>query len=287
MRVALLSVLAGGTLTASGAAQELIPATSAPGRLRVETGFRWSRYPGFVDGEGNLQSFPGAAEFLAASLRLSFSFARSLAAGVEVPYRGSWYRLADPGETLASQGVPGFGAFLEWAPGSPAARFPLRLRMSYRYARPESDDVLTISDGADRFAALLQVSSAPGALAHDWRAAATLQLEYAPPVESRLSYGEVRLNLLAGPRLARVGAAGELRALALAGFRVASEARQEGNYFQDGKSSGFIAGVLLDLEVASKALGSTSLRLDAAHDVFARNALSGWRLGFVVSPRLW
>jgi hypothetical protein len=287
LRLALFSVLAGGVLPAGGTAQELIPAISEAGRLRVETGFQWSSPSGFVDGEGTLQSFPGESEFLAASLRPSFSFSRSLAVGIEVPYRDSRFRPAGSGQTFDSRGLPGFGAFLDWAPGAPAAAFPLRLRVSYRYARPESDELLTISDGADRFGASLQVSSTPGTLAHDWRAAATLELQYGAPVESRVSYGEVRLSLLAGPRLARVGAAGDLHVLGLAGFRVASEARQEGNYWQDGKSTGFLAGIMLDLEVASKAFGSTSLRLSGGRDVLPRNALSGWRLGFAASPRLW
>ena len=72
-RVAILSLLAGGALAAGGAAQELIPAISAPGRLRLEAGFQWSTSSEFVDEEGTAQSFPGDAEFLAAMVNRGFS----------------------------------------------------------------------------------------------------------------------------------------------------------------------------------------------------------------------
>jgi hypothetical protein len=75
--------------------------------------------------------------------------------------------------------------------------------------------------------------------------------------------------------------------LALAAFRISSEARQEGNYLADGKSNGFLAGIVLDLELPSKTLGSTSLRLSGTRDVFPRNQLSAWRVALAVSPGLW
>jgi hypothetical protein len=248
----------------------------APGRFLALTEVSWYSAGAFVDSEGERQDFFGSLDSLLATLRVSYSPARRFAVGVELPYRST--RLPVEGAAaLTAGGVPGGGVFLDWSPvDSQSLRSVIRLE--YFRSRTYEDRIVTVTDGADRYSMNASLQSRPGLLGESWRAAVHGDFRYATAAAGRDSFVESEVDLRAGPRLARI-AGGDLRALALAGYALSTEARQEGLVLHDLKARRAAAGIVLETEWPPADPGPPrTIALAAERDVFARNSLTGWRL---------
>ena len=254
----------------------LLPDLPAPGRFLALTEVSWYSAGAFVDSEGERQDFFENLDSLLATLRVSYSPARRLAVGVELPYRST--RLPVEGATaLTADGVPGAGIFFDWSPVDSSSLRSV-IRLEYFRSRTYEDRVVTISDGADRYSLNASAQSRPGLLGETWRAAVRGDFRYASAAAGRDSFVESEVDLRGGPRLACL-AGGDLRAMALAGYALSTEARQEGLVLHDLKARRAIAGVVLEAEWPPARPGpSRAIAFTAETDVFARNSLSGWRL---------
>ena len=276
---ATLAAVAFAASSAAGAqvrSPSLLPALPAPGKFLALAEVSWYSAGAFVDSEGERQDFFESLDTLLAMLRVSYSPARRIAFGIEVPYRST--RLPVEGaEALTARGVPGAGLFLDWAPvDSPSLRSVVRLE--YFRSRTFEDRVVTITDGADRYSMNATLESRPGLLGESWRAAVHGDFRYASAAAGRDSFVESEVDVRAGPRVASLGG-GDLRALALAGYALSTEARQEGLVLHDLKARRATAGVVLETEWPPTGPGPPcAIALAAEHDFFARNSLAGWRL---------
>lgn len=263
-----------------GRGQLLTPNTSIVvppvGYARVETEYSLYAADSFVDLEGHEQRFPGSLDFALAVLRVSYSPLRNLAIGVEQPYRRSTFEEPGIEASFSSKGIPGIGFFVDWAPGGDRPhRWRPVLRLEYFRARNETDQVLTISDGANRYSATFGLDSPASIGGQGWRGAGTFQLVYGPPLEAERRYLESRVQLEAGrPVLHVLGS--EFRAFWLLGYRSATIARQEGMFFHDRTSQGAFAGLRLDWQPPARTM-IPSVRLSVVKDLRPRNAISGWR----------
>jgi hypothetical protein len=254
----------------------LLPALPAPGKFLALAEVSWYSAGAFVDSEGERQDFFESLDTLLPTLRVSYSPARRLAFGVELPYRST--RLPVEGaEALTARGVPGAGLFLDWLPVDSASLRSV-IRLEYFRSRTYENRVVTITDGADRYSMNATLESRPGLLGESWRAAVHGDFRYATAAAGRDSFVESEVDLRAGPRLACLGG-GDLRALALAGYALSTEARQEGLVLHDLKARRSSAGIVLETAWPPADSGpSRAIALAAERDFFARNSLTGWRL---------
>ncbi len=246
------------------------------GHARVETEYSLYAADSFVDLEGHEQRFPGSLDFALAVLRVSYSPMRNLAIGVQQPYRRSTFEEPGIEASFSSKGIPGIGFFVDWAPGGdrPHRWHPV-LRFGYLRARNETDRVLTVSDGANRYSATFGLDSPPANGGQGWRGGGTFQLVYGPPLEAERRFLESRVQVEAGrPVLHVLGS--ELCAFGLLGYRSSTTARQEGMFFHDRTSQGAFAGLRLDWKLPARTM-IPGLRLSVVKDLRPRNALSGWR----------
>lgn len=246
------------------------------GHVFVETGVSAYRVDAYVGRAGERQAFPGDLEFSLSLLRVSFSPVRNFALGLQIPY--CWTTYDEPGleASFSSRGRPGLGGFLDWAPETRGRKFQPALRIEYLSARPETEKVLTLSDGVNRWAATFQLIALAGLLPAHWRGIGSIRAEYGPPHQAGEPHFESCLQLQAGPRLASLGAQ-ELHALGIAGYRASSAARQEGNFFRNRTSQGGFAGLLVSWEAAPQGSPSHALSVSLIRDIRPRNALLGWR----------
>lgn len=246
------------------------------GHARVETEYSLYAADSFVDLDGNAQRFPGSLDFALAVLRVSYSPLHNLAFGVEQPYRRSTFNEPGIEASYVSKGVPGVGFFVDWAPGGDRPhRWRPVLRFGYVRARDETDQVLTISDGANRYSAALSLDAPARPGGSGWRGGGTFQLVYGPPLEAERRFLESRVQVEAGRSVVHVFGS-EICAFGLLGYRSSTSARQEGMFFHDRTSQGAFAGLRLDLRRPARTL-IPSLRLSVVKDLRPRNALSGWR----------
>ena len=246
------------------------------GHARVETEYSLYAANSFVDLEGHEQRFPGSLDFALAVLRVSYSPMRNLAIGVEQPYRRSTFEEPGIEASFSSKGIPGIGFFIDWAPGGDKPhRWRRVLRFGYVRARNETDQVLTISDGANRYSATFGLDSPATQGGQGWRGGGTFQLVYGPPLEAERRYLESRGQVEAGrPILHVLGS--EICAFGLLGYRSSTIARQEGMFFHDRTSQGAFAGLRLDWQPPARTT-VPSVRLSVVKDLRPRNALSGWK----------
>jgi hypothetical protein len=276
--VALAVALASG---GASRAQLLTPNTAivvpAVGHARVETEYSLFAADSFVDLDGHAQRFPGSLDFALAVLRVSYSPWRNVALGVEQPYRRSTFDEPGIEASFVAKGAPGVGFFVDWSPGGDRLRrWRPVLRFEYFRARSEGDRVLTVSDGANRYAATLGLSRAARPGTTGWRGGGTFQLVWGPPVEAEPRFVESRVQAEAGrPVLHVLG--GELCAFGLVGYRSSTTARQEGMFFHDRASQGAFAGARLDWQPPARTALVTGVRASVVKDLQPRNALSGWR----------
>lgn len=267
--------------TACGLAQAPTPNTivgpPARGYLSVEGETSWYRAESFIEADGTKQHFPGDLDFLLAVLRVLYSPIPNFAFGLDLPYRWAGYR--DPGleASFAAHGLPGIGGFVDWSPGGPVASVRPAIRVEYFRARSEGDRVVNVSDGVSRLATTIELRSGSGAGVPGWLWAGSIHGEYgASPFVDR-AFFEWRAQIEGGPRLARLSDGG-LYVLGLVGYRGSSAARQEGNLFQDRQSQDVFAGVLFDWSIHPPPNPpERRLRLSVVRNVWARNALAGWR----------
>lgn len=269
-------------LAAAGAArgQLLTPNSSIVvppvGHARVETEYSLYAADSFVGLEGDVQRFPGSLDFALAVLRVSYSPLRNVAIGVEQPYRRSTFDEPGIEASFSSKGIPGIGFFVDWTPGGDRPhRWRPVLRVGYFRPRNETDRVLTISDGANRYSAALSLDSPARPGGSGWRGGGTFQVLYGPPLEAEPRFLESRAQVEAGrPVLHVLGS--EVCAFGLLGYRSATTARQEGMFFHDRTSQGVFAGLRLDWKLPARTM-IPGLRLSVVKDLRPRNALSGWR----------
>jgi hypothetical protein len=265
---------------AGGAGAQLLTANDAivippVGHMRVEAECSLFAADSFVDLDGHAQRFPGSLDFALGVLRASYSRWRNVALGVEQPYRRSTFDEPGIEASFVAKGIPGVGLFIDWSPaGDQSHRWRPVLRFEYFRSRNESDQVLTVSDGANRYSAVfgLTPTARPGSAS--WRGGGTLQLMWAPPLEAEGRFFESRLQVEAGRAILHPFGF-DLSVFGLVGYRSSTTARQEGMYFHDRTSQGAFAGLRLDWRAAKGA--APEVRLSAVRDVRARNALSGWR----------
>ena len=274
--LAAVAFAASSVAGAQSRSTSLLPDLPAPGRFLALTEVSWYSAGAFVDSEGEHQDFFESLDTLLATLRVSYSPARRFALGVELPYRST--RLPVEGAAaLTADGVPGAGIFFDWSPVDSASLRSV-VRLEYFRSRTYEDRVVTISDGADRYSLNVAAQSRPGLLGESWRAAVHGDFRYASAAAGRDSFVESEVDLRAGPRLACLRG-GDLRALALAGYALSTEARQEGLVLHDLKARRAIAGIVLEAEWPPAGEGpSRAIAFAAEHDFFARNSLTGWRL---------
>ena len=265
---------------AVGRAQLLTPNTTIVvppvGHARVETEYSLFAADSFVDLDGHAQRFPGSLDFALAVLRVSYSPWRNVAVGIEQPYRRSTFDEPGIEASFVAKGVPGIGFFVDWSPGGDRPRrWRPVVRFEYFRSRNETDQALTVSDGANRYSATLGLDRAARPGTAGWRGGGTLQLIWGPPVEAERRFIESRLQAEVGrPVLHLLG--GELTAFGLVGYRSSTTARQEGMFFHDRTSQGAFAGARLDWQPAHLAL-VPGVRASVVRDLQPLNALSGWR----------
>ncbi|TAM45758.1 MAG: hypothetical protein EPN53_14455 [Acidobacteria bacterium] len=273
----LVALLAGSGVSRG---QLLTPNTSIVvppvGHARAETEYSLYAADSFAGLDGHEQRFPGSLDFTLAVLRVSYSPLRNLAIGVEQPYRRSAFDEPGIEASFSSKGIPGIGFFVDWAPrGDRTHRWRPVLRFGYFRARNETDRVLTISDGANRYSAALSLDAPAGPEGSGWRGGGTFQVLYGPPLEAERRFLESRVQVEAGrPVLHVLGS--ELCAFGLLGYRSSTSARQEGMFLHDRTSQGAFAGLRLDWKVPARTM-IPGLRLSVVKDLRPRNALSGWR----------
>ena len=275
--IAIVALLAGAGVSP---AQLLTPNSSLVvppvGHARVETEYSLYAIDSFVDLGGHEQRFPGSLDFALAVLRVSYSPMWNLAIGVEQPYRRSTFEEPGIEASFLSKGIPGIGFFVDGAPGGDRPhRWRPVLRFGYLRARNETDQVLTISDGANRYSATFGLDSPATNGGRGWRGGGTFQLVYGPPLEAERRFLESRVQVEAGRPVFNV-LGSELCAFGLLGYRSATIARQEGMFFHDRTSQGAFAGLRLDWQPPARTM-MPGLRLSVVKDLRPRNALSGWR----------
>ena len=275
---ALAVALASG---AAARAQLLTPNTTIvvppAGHARVETEYSLFAADSFVDLDGHAQRFPGSLDFALAVLRASYSPWRHVAVGIELPYRRSTFDEPGIEASFVAKGVPGVGFFVDWSPGGDQPhRWRPVVRFEYFRAYTETDQALTVSDGANRYAATLGLDRAARPGTTGWRGGGTLQLIWGPPVEAERRFLESRLQAEAGRPVLDVFA-GELSAFGLVGYRSSTTARQEGMFFHDRTSQGAFGGVRLDWQPPARLALVPGVRASVVKDLQPRNALSGWR----------
>ncbi len=263
-----------------GRAQLFTPNSSivvpSVGHARLEVEYSLFTADSFVGLEGYEQRFPGSLDFALAVLRVSYSPLRNLAIGVEQPYRRSTFDEPGIEASFSSKGIPGIGFFVDWAPGGDRPhRWRPALRFGYFRARNETDRVLTISDGANRYSATFGLDSPEANPGQGWRGGGTFQILYGPPLEAEPRFLESRLQVEAGRPVLHVFGS-EVCAFGLLGYRSSTSARQEGMFFHDRTSQGAFAGLRLDLRPPARTM-IPSVRLSVVKDLRPRNALSGWR----------
>lgn len=249
----------------------------AAGHFCLDGEFSWYRPESFVDRDGTVERFPGGLDFLLGVFRASYAVWPRLALGVEVPYRSAEYD--DPGleASYSARGLPGVGGFVDWAPGSASAALRPALRLEVFFSRSEQDQVVNVRDGANRYSLALQLGQGDAVRSPTWRYWGNLRFEYAPSIVDRDRLLETRLELLGGPRVASLYGQG-LYALILGGYRTATAALQEANFFDNRTSQNGFAGILLDWGPRpGNAAPPLSLSVSAVHDLRPRNSLSGWR----------
>jgi hypothetical protein len=177
---------------------------------------------------------------------------------------------------LTANGVPGAGVFLDWAPVE-SSKLRSVVRFEYLHSRSEDDGAVTISDGADRYSFDAAFFTRPELTGQDWRGSARTGVRYAPSAEGRTAFAEWAVELRFGRRIACVGN-GSLDALALGGYALSTEARQEGLVLHDLKARGALAGLVLEAVWPSGEAAKRAVALIAERDLAASNSLSGWRL---------
>jgi hypothetical protein len=283
VRVAAVFALAALAAPENARAQALrhsaLPEPPKAGQWRVEAEASWYRPGTFVDSEGGCQYFFGAPDFLFAALRVSYSPFRRLALGIELPYRSTSVPIAEA-DSLTASGVPGGGVFLDWSPVE-SSKLRSVIRFEYLRSRSQGDDAVTISDGADRYSFEAVFLTRPALTGPDWRGDARMGFRFAPAAEGRDAFAEWTVDLRFGRRLARVGT-GRLDALALAGYAISSEARQEGLVLRDRKAEGALAGMVLEAGWPAGEAANRKVTLIAGRDFAASNSLSGWRLSLTL-----
>jgi len=257
---------------------ESFVAVPGVGHVLVELGLSSYRADAFVEKSGARQEFPGNLDFRVGNLRLSYSPFRSFALGLDVPYRWTSYGEVAADASLGARGDPGLGAFVDWAPAGREDRLLPALRLEYMNPRSENGAFLTVRDGVRRFSGTFQLAAFPGPLPREWLGLASLHVAYGPPSGDEPRHVESRLSFQAGRRLI-AGRWMDVRAGAVAGYQVSSEARQEANLLHNRTSRGAFAGVLVSLETARTGAPLPSLSLSLLRDLHPRNALSGWRVG--------
>ena len=252
-----------------------IPVLAPAGRflLRLEAG--WYQPGAFVDSEGESQDFFGRPDFLLGTLRVSYSPARQIAAGIELPYRYS--RLPVPeGPSLTESGIPGAGIYFDWAPFE-TSKVESVFRIEYFHSRSSGDGALTVTDGADRYSLDASVFSAAPPQCTCWRGGAHSGVAFAPAAGNAVALVDWEIDLRWGPAIAHAGEA-EISALALGGYALSTAARQEGFFLRDSKSRRAFAGVVLQADWSRGTSSARGLALIVERDFAARNSLSGWRL---------
>jgi hypothetical protein len=274
---ALLSGLDAAALTAQAWTPNTRIEVPAADHFCLDGEFSWYRPESFVDRDGTVERFPGGLDFLLGVFRASYTVWHRLALGVEVPYRAAEYD--DPGleASYSARGLPGIGAFVDWAPGNAAAALRPALRFEIFFSRSEQDQVVNVRDGANRYSLALQLGQGDAVRSPTWRYWGNLRLEYAPSIVDRDRLLEGRLEVLGGPRVASLFGQG-LYALILGGYRTATAALQEANFFGNRTSQNGFAGILVDWGPHSaNEVPPLSLSVSAVHDFRPRNSLSGWR----------
>ena len=232
-----------------------------------------------MDSEGVAQDFFGTPDFFFAALRVSYSPFRRLALGVELPYRSTSFPVPEAASLTAS-GIPGAGVFLDWSPVE-SSKLRSVVRFEYVHSRSQGDDAVTVSDGADRYSFDAAFFTRPALTGPDWRGSARTGVRYAPSAEGRTAFAEWAVELRFGRRIACVGN-GSLDALAVAGYAISTEARQEGLVLRDLKARGALAGMILEAGWPSGEAAKRAMALIAERDLAASNSLSGWRLALTL-----
>jgi hypothetical protein len=268
-------------LTAAGVAHGQAPAglpitLPGAGRFLVESEISDYRPEEFVDHDGRSDAFLRPLDLIEATVRLSWSPISRLAVGVELPYRSS-HMDVEGAPALTSNGSPGVRVFVDWAPVA-SAKLDGAIRLGWFGAAASEDRALTVRDGFDRFSAKAWLKSGPDLLPPDWRIAFGAEAQYG---RSRAADGDlvdVRLDIHAARRFARVGTAG-LFLRGLGGYEIATRSVAEGLTWNDLKSRRAFAGVAVDAEWQTRPAPAPHVELFAERGVWAANSLSGWRIG--------
>lgn len=245
-------------------------------RFLVETEVSAYRATAYVDRNGRTDAFFRAPEFLLAMARVSYSPLRRLAIGLLLPYRSSRIEPDAAPRALTASGSPGAGLFLDWSPPL-SARVDGALRFAYFRARQQDGGVLTVSDGTDRYSVKGRLASSERLLAEPWTARLGFEVQYGRTRPTDQGLVESRWDLEGGRRVARAAGV-ELRLLLLGGYGLSTRGQQEGLFLHDLKMRRAFAGLAAEFEPASRGGGTPALDVSAEHDLYSRNALSGWRV---------
>lgn len=175
---------------------------------------------------------------------------------------------------LSDSGFGGPGVFVDWSPGGRPGRKDV-VRLGYLPQRRPGDGGLPVSDGQDR----LFLETDWTILGRAWRTARIglrVDSEYGRAFEIQKPY--FRADATLAPQLAAVRSRRwSLDLAGTAGFRVATDARENGTIFHNRRSTQGHAG--LELRFGLGTLGRSQIGLEGARDFASRNALSGWRVG--------
>lgn len=253
------------------------PAGSA--RWQLDQEISTYRTGTFVDRNGNRVRFGGDLAFDVATLRGSWAPARTLSVGMALPYRQSTFGSGDLTASFQARGLSGIHLFADWAPD----RKPAGLAPSFRLDlfRPFSggDLPITINDDVTLLTGSFHLGSAQPFTRNRVRAAILGSLRYGFPHETTPRYVAAELLAAAGPSV-RSFRSGSVFVSAVAGFRMGTAGRQEGNFLANRTARAAVSGVMGSFARPSDA--RDVLTVTATRDFAAKNSLQGWRVAVAV-----
>lgn len=252
---------------------------SGTARWQLDQEISTYRTETFVDRRGNHLRFGGDLAFDRLILRGSYAPARTLSIGMALPYRQSSFESSEVTASFRVRGLSGIDLFADWAPD----RKPRGLASSFRLSlfRPLSggDLPITINDDVTVLSGSFDLRSVHPFYQNRVRAAVLGNMQYGFSHETTPRYVAAEVLAAAGPRV-RSFHGGSVFVSALAGVRVATAGRQEGNFLANRSAHAAVAGVMVSFAPPSDTRDSVTLSF--TRDFATKNALQGWRAALAI-----
>lgn len=252
---------------------------SGGARWRIDEEVYTYRTQNFIDRKGNRIRLGGDLAFDSGAWRVSYAPYRTLSVGIALPYRRSYFESSEQTAAFRTHGVPGLQIFADWRPDQRLGAFAPSMRLELFRPTSGGDMPITTNDDVTTVTSAFNLTSVPALYRSHGRAAVIGDFQYGFRHETRPRYLAGELFAATGPQVGTFHHR-SLFLSGLAGFRLATAARQEGNFLANRSSRAAVAGAMLSL--ASELDARDLVTVSFSRDIAPQNALSGWRVALSI-----